>query len=147
MYDLGKLFRETPWWHWVVAVVIVVGIGVLAATVWWKSPSVPALTGIGAKDSDWQENHARDPKFPPGSAYQPDPSLVAPGGAPAFSGRYYLVNHSGGRVQSYKMRFAPGTSLGEAIDETLAEFPADAKWDWLAPSQPPATREPAPRGR
>jgi hypothetical protein len=27
------------------------------------------------------------------------------------------------------MRFAPGTSLGEALDETLAEFPADANWD------------------
>jgi hypothetical protein len=129
VYELGKLEddegpRRGPvalirWWHWVVAGVIVVGIGVLAATVWWSpSTSVPVLTGIGARDAAW-ENHEPDPKF------------FAPGGDPAFSGRYYLVNHSGGRVRSYGMRFPPGTSLGEALDETLAEFPADVHWDWF----------------
>ena len=144
MYDRGKPEddegpRRGPvalirWWHWVVAVLIVVGIGTLAATVWW-SPStnvpVPVPTGIGARNADWEKNHEPDPNFAPGSAYHLDPSLVAARGDPAFSGRYYLVNHSGGRVQSYEMRFAPGTSLGEAIDQTLAEFPADVHWDWF----------------
>jgi hypothetical protein len=111
VYDLGKLFRETPWWAWVVGVVIVDVVAIAALGDYGKSTTSTesvVLTGIGATDADWEKNH------------EPDPKLAT---------RYYLVNHSGGRVQSYDMRFAPGTSLGEAIDETLEEFPADANWD------------------
>jgi hypothetical protein len=91
----------------------------------------PALTGIGATDADWEDNHEPDPEFAEGSAYDPDPSLVAPGADPTFSSRYYLVSHSGGRIESYEMRFAPGTSIDEAKADTLAEFPDDAKVDWF----------------
>jgi hypothetical protein len=133
VHDLAKLFREAPWWAWVVGVLIVDVVGIAAFGDYGKSTtsteSVLTLTGIGATDAAWEKNHESDPKFAPGSAYDPDPSLDGAGGDPAFSTRYYMVNHSGGRVQSYHMRFASGTSLGEAIDETLAEFPADANWD------------------
>jgi hypothetical protein len=127
VYDLGKLIRKTPWWAWVVGVVIVDVVAIAALGDYGKSTTSPesVLTGIGATDADWEKNHEPDPRFGPGSTY----SLDAPRGDRAFSTRYYLVERSGGRVQSYDMRFAPGTSLGEAIDETLAEFPADAHWD------------------
>jgi hypothetical protein len=131
VYDLGKLIRKTPWWAWVVGVVIVDVVAIAAlgdygkSTTSTESVTGSVLTGIGATDADWEKNHEPNPRFAPGSAY----SLDAPGGDRAFSTRYYLVEHSGGRVQSYDMRFAPGTSLGEAIEETLAEFPADAHWD------------------
>jgi PASTA domain len=95
------------------------------------TPAQPTLTGIGTTDADWEANHEPDPEFAPGSAYDPDPSLVPPGGDPAFSSRYYGVLHSGGRIESYEMRFAPGTSISEAKSDTLAEFPDDAKVDWF----------------
>jgi hypothetical protein len=89
------------------------------------------ITGIGATDADWEDNHEPDPEFAEGSAYDPDPSLVPPGGDPAFSSRYYLVTHTGGRVESYEIRFAPGTSIDEAREDALAEFPGGARVDWF----------------
>jgi hypothetical protein len=146
VYDLGKLFRETPWWAWVGVVVIVVGIEVarLASPAGDSRTSAPVGSGhtstqsaqstlgaIGATDAYWGARHEPDPNSAPGSAYDPDPSLVPPGGDKRFSARYYLVHHSGGRVQSYGMRFAPDTSIDEAKAATLAEFPHDTKVDWF----------------
>ena len=91
----------------------------------------PTLTGIGATNAEWEANHDPDPNFAPGSAYDPDPSLVPTGGDPTFSSRYYSVTRIGGRIESYEMRFAPGTSISEAKGDTLAEFPNDAKVDWF----------------
>ena len=145
MYNLGKLLRQTPLWAWVVGV-IVVGIEAarLASPVGDSRTSAPVGSGhtsaesapstlgaIGATDAYWDARHEPDPNFAPGSAYDPDPSLVPPGGDKRFSARYYLVHHSGGRVQSYGMRFAPGTSIDEAKADTLAEFPHDTKVDWF----------------
>lgn len=89
-----------------------------------------ALTGIGATDLDWRANHRVDYNVP--RAYNPDPSLVTPGGDPrSIYDRYYLLRRWDGRVRGYNMRFAPGTSIAEAKADTLAEFPADAKVDWF----------------
>lgn len=82
------------------------------------------LTGYGATDAAWNANHQSDTRFQPGSAYDPDPSVAS--GDLRYDSRYYGVVRGGpgGRINQYYMRFAPRTTVDEAIRSVMAsEFP------------------------
>ncbi|HMI99248.1 MAG TPA: hypothetical protein VK488_05390 [Gaiellaceae bacterium] len=88
-----------------------------------------ALTGFGATDEAWNQNHDEDSRFEAGSSYDPDPSL---GDGERFNDRYYSVIHGDGRVLGYSMRFPSQTGVEEAKSMMLAsEFPSDAKIAWF----------------
>ncbi len=71
------------------------------------------LTGFGATDRAWNASHTADSRFNPGSSYDPTPNL-ARSSDPQFDAKYYNVQHEGGRVVSYEMRFPPRTSVSAA---------------------------------
>jgi hypothetical protein len=99
------------------------------ATVHKKHAPSSGLTGYGATNSAWEAHHKADTAsgFTKGSAYDPNPALVR-GGDPRFQDKYYAVEHDGGRVDQYQMRFPPGTTVDKAKREVLAsEFPSDAR--------------------
>jgi hypothetical protein len=65
----------------------------------------------------------------PGTAYDPDPSVVR-GGDERYDDRYYGVD-SEGVVIDYYMRFPPSTGIEEAKQSVLtSEFPRDARIVW-----------------
>jgi len=87
------------------------------------------LTGFGATVAAWNDHHREDPRFSPGSAYDPDPSL---GDGERFNDRYYAVMPEEGQVTYYSMRFPAQTGIEEAKAFVLtSEFPADAKIVWF----------------
>jgi len=87
------------------------------------------LTGFGATVTTWNDHHQEDPRFDPGSAYDPDPSL---GDGERFNSRYYGVSAGEGRVTFYNMRFPAQTGIEEAKAFVLtSEFPGDAKIVWF----------------
>ena len=89
------------------------------------------VTGFGATTAAWNAHHVADDRFDPGAAYDPDPSL-ARGGDERFDDRYSGVDHTGGTVENYEMRFPPSTGVQEATQFVLAsEFPPDAKVVWF----------------
>jgi hypothetical protein len=93
-----------------------------------SAPPSDGLTGYGATNAAWKAHHKADTSsgFIKGSAYDPDPALVR-GGDPRDSDKYYAVQHEGGRIGQYQMRFPPGTDVAEAQRQVLAsEFPSDA---------------------
>jgi hypothetical protein len=67
----------------------------------------------------------RTRRLAPGTAYDPDPSLVR-GGDQQHDRRYYAVVHQDGRVDKYDMRFATGPSVDEAKRSVLA---SESQWN------------------
>lgn len=85
------------------------------------------LTGFGASDTSWDSGHRADPRFAPGSAYDPDPSV----GTADHDNRYYAVIHNHGRVVGYSMQMPNGTPIVLAKEIMLREFPRDVQTRWF----------------
>jgi len=90
----------------------------------------PQLTGYGATTAAWNAHHVMDRSATPGTAYDPDPSVVRSGDE-RYDDRYYGVD-SEEFVLDYYMRFPPSTGVEEAKQSVLtSEFPRDARIVWF----------------
>lgn len=97
-----------------------------------EAATAAAGDGWGTLEVTWVTHHVPDTRFDAGAAYDPDPSVVPPGGDPKFNATYYAVTVMRQRMLMYSMRFPRGTGISAAKARVMREFPADARVDWAA---------------
>jgi hypothetical protein len=90
-------------------------------------PALPTITGYGATQNDWNNNHQADTRYDSGAVYDPTPGL---GSDDRHNAKYYLVSTQNGRILTYEIRLPNQSNLAAARAEVMQEFPADAKVVW-----------------